>query len=112
MVVDHVLRQPESDVPVQLRRDLIRWRDGEEGESKKKKVRSCSKDGNVEDVASTISFELIKRAHKQLEKTPLGIIPNSHSVSEVKSPHHVVVYTALYILYLMQKPVRYISMIW
>lgn len=67
VVVDHVLRQPESDVPVKLRRDLVGWRDGEEADQKE-----SGKDNNVEEVSSTISFDLIKRAHKQLEKTPLG----------------------------------------
>ena len=70
-VVDHVLRQPDSDVPAQLRRDLAGWRDREEEEEKESKSRvSC---GNVEEISSTISFDLIRRAHKQLEKTPLGI---------------------------------------
>ena len=65
-VVDHVLRQPESEVPAELRRDLASWRDGE-GE------RGKETSDKVEEVSSTVSFDLIKRAHRQLEKTPLGI---------------------------------------
>ena len=66
-VVDHVLRQPDSDVPAELRSDLTSWRDQEEGEGREMSSNS------VEDVVSTIPFDLIKRAHKQLAKTPLGI---------------------------------------
>ena len=65
-VVDHVLRQPASEVPAELRNDLASWRDGDEGEKREKAS------GSVEDVSSTISFDLVKRAHKQLAKTPLG----------------------------------------
>ena len=70
-VVDHVLRQPESEVPAELRRDLVGWRDG--GEEERSKVAGDVASSGVEDVSSTISFDLVKRAHRQLEKTPLGM---------------------------------------
>ena len=65
-VVDHVLGQPASEVPAELRSELASWRDGDEGERREKGSDS------VEDVSSTVSFDLVKRAHKQLAKTPLG----------------------------------------
>lgn len=67
-VVDHVLSQPDTEVPAQLRRDLGSWRDRDEDDSKERNT-----SGSVEDISGTISFDLIKRAHKQLEKTPLGM---------------------------------------
>ena len=79
-VVDHALRQPESDVAVQLRRDLVVWRDGDVGD---RKSRVPSTGNNVEEISSTISFDLIKRAHKQLEKTPLGI--NTRTAAQYKT---------------------------
>ena len=66
-VVDHVLQQPASEVPGELRSDLASWRDGDEGERRER-----AGSDSVEDVSSTISFDLVKRAHKQLAKTPLG----------------------------------------
>ena len=68
-VVDHVLSQPDAEVPLQLRRDLASWRDRKEDERRERNTSS-----SVEDIAGTISFELIKRTHKQLEKAPLGIV--------------------------------------
>ena len=103
-VVDYVLRQPESDVPVQLRRDLVLWRDGDEGE---RKSRAPSADNNVEEISSTISFELIKRAHKQLEKTPLGI--NTHTAAQYKTGQKFFLH-CMYVI--MQRMVMYISTIW
>ena len=103
-VVDHVLRQPVSDVPVQLRRDLVLWRDGDEGE---RKSSAPSADNNVEEISSTISFELIKRAHKQLEKTPLGI--NTHTAAQYKTGQKVFLHCTYVI---MQRMVMYISTIW
>lgn len=68
-VVDHVLRQPVSAVPAELRSDLTSWRDLEQ----EKRQKNFHNHDSVEDVSSSISFDLVKRAHKQLEKTPLGI---------------------------------------
>lgn len=68
-VVDHVLRQPVSEVPAELRSDLAIWRDVEE----ERREQTFHHHDGVEDISSSISFDLVKRAHKQLEKTPLGI---------------------------------------
>lgn len=51
-VVDHILGQPDSEVPAQLRSDLNEWKHNEEEERRKK----CSL-GSVEDVSSTVSFD-------------------------------------------------------
>lgn len=68
-VIDHVLRQPVSAVPAELRSDLTSWRDLEQ----ERRQKTLHNHDRVEDVSSSISFDLVKRAHKQLEKTPLGI---------------------------------------
>lgn len=68
-VIDHVLRQPVSAVPAELRSDLTSWRDLEQ----ERRQKTLHNHDSVEDVSSSISFDLVKRAHKQLEKTPLGI---------------------------------------
>lgn len=65
--VDHVLRQSDSDSQ-ELQKDLASWKDDEE-----RKRRSRDNDESVEDIDSNIPFELVKRVHKQLAKTPLGI---------------------------------------
>ena len=102
-VVDHVLRQPNSEVPAELRKDLASWRDEEEGREKGS--------DSVEDVDSTISFDLIKRAHKQLEKTPLGsdmldahypALTHAQSLtdgSKFTLVLHLHVYTCIYYVY-------------
>ena len=64
-VVDHVLSQPDTEVCTQLRSDLSSWRDRD-------KTRCNGTSSSVEDVSGTIPFDLLKRAHKQLAKTPLG----------------------------------------
>lgn len=72
-VVDHVLRQPDSEVPAELRKDLANWKDLEQ----ERKEKTFHSHDSVEDVSSSISFDLVKRAHKQLAKTPLGTISSS-----------------------------------
>ena len=73
-VVDHVLRQSGPEVPQELRSDLASWRDGQRGEGGRQRgmKEENSSSESVEDVTSNIPFDLVKRAHKQLAKTPLG----------------------------------------
>lgn len=73
-VVDHVLRQPGPEVSQELRNDLTSWRDrkGGGGETPRDVRGEDASSESVEDITSNISFALVKRAHKQLAKTPLG----------------------------------------
>lgn len=73
-VVDHVLRQPDPEVPQELRNDLTSWRDRGRGEGERQRdvQEENGSSESVEDVTSNIPFDLVKRAHKQLAKTPLG----------------------------------------
>lgn len=77
-VVDHVLRQPDSEVPAELRKDLASWKDLEQ--ERKEEIFHRHSHDSVEDVSSSISFDLVKRAHKQLAKSPLGTISILHTV--------------------------------
>ena len=70
-VADHVLRQLDSEVPRELREELTAWRREEKRQGAGTKKENDSSE-SVEDVTSNISFDLLKRAHKQLAKTPFG----------------------------------------
>ena len=66
--VDHVISLEESDVSGGLQKELREWRDYRSGGGKEEDS------GGVEDVACRkIEFELVRRIHKQLQSTPMGM---------------------------------------
>lgn len=69
--VDHILSQRGLEASEELKRDLRKWHDTE-------RVAEKNGDGGVEEVkGGQIAFDLVRRIHQQLQKTPLGV-PTSH----------------------------------
>ena len=69
--VDHVLSQRQEEVSEDLWRELQQWRkQRREGENAR------DRDEWIEDLNGTeeIPFELVRRVHEELKKTPMGMV--------------------------------------